>query len=102
MKNLLAKTVAGFLFLMLMMTLALFLTAGSAAYWQGWAYLATFAGCTLWITLDLIRNDQQLLERRVKGGPVAEKQRNQQQQKKRPKQQQKSARPRLTCRARPR
>ncbi len=78
MKNLLAKTVAGFLFLMLMMTLALFLTAGSAAYWQGWAYLATFAGCTLWITLDLFRNDQQLLERRVKGGPVAEKQRNQQ------------------------
>ena len=36
MSNLLVKTVAGFLFLMLILALALFIPAGSLSYWQAW------------------------------------------------------------------
>ncbi len=78
MNHLLLRTFLGFAFLMLVMALALFLPAGSLGYWQGWAYLAVFAGCTLLITLYLIRNDRELLSRRVQAGPVAETRRSQQ------------------------
>ncbi len=78
MRNLLVKTFLGFAFLMLVLALALFLTAGSLRFWQAWAYLADFAGCTLLITAYLIQNDRDLLSRRVQGGPVAETQRSQQ------------------------
>ena len=65
MGNLLLKTVLGFLFLMAVLALALFVSAGSLAYWQAYIYLATFALCTILITLYLIRNDQELLAGRV-------------------------------------
>lgn len=77
MGNLLVKTVLGFLFLMVVLALALFLPAGSLAYWQAYVYLATFALCTILITLYLIRNDQELLAGRVQAGPVAETQKSQ-------------------------
>ena len=54
------------------MALLIFAPAGTLRYWQGWVYLGlcflSFGG----ITLDLIRNDPELLARRVKGGPSAE------------------------------
>jgi protein-S-isoprenylcysteine O-methyltransferase Ste14 len=78
MKNLLLSTFLGFAFLILVLGLALFLSAGTVAYWQGWAYLAVFAGCTLLITFYLIRYDRDLLARRVRGGPTAETQKSQQ------------------------
>lgn len=78
MNNLLVKTFAGFAFLMLVLGLALFLSAGSLHYWQGWIYLATFAMCTILITLYLIKYDQRLLAARVQAGPVAETQKSQQ------------------------
>ena len=78
MGNLLLKTVLGFLFLMAVLALALFVSAGSLAYWQAYIYLATFALCTILITLYLIRNDQELLAGRVQVGPVAETQKPQQ------------------------
>src|SRR5262249_34559688 len=52
---------------------ALFLTAGTLRYWQGWAYLTVFLGASILITLYLMRNDPALLERRLKSGPTAEK-----------------------------
>jgi len=50
----------------------LFLPAGSLRYWQAWVYLALFFGLTIAVTLDLLRRDRALLERRLKGGPAAE------------------------------
>jgi protein-S-isoprenylcysteine O-methyltransferase Ste14 len=78
MDNLLVKTVLGFAFLMLVLALALFLSAGSLNYWQAWVYLAVFAGCTILITAYLVKNDRELLAGRVQAGPIAETQRMQQ------------------------
>jgi protein-S-isoprenylcysteine O-methyltransferase Ste14 len=78
MSNLFVKTFLGFAFLMVVMALALFLPAGSLGFWQAWVYLAVFAGCTILITAYLMRNDQDLLARRVRGGPTAETQKSQQ------------------------
>lgn len=78
MANLLVKTFLGFAFLIVVLGLALFLPAGSLSFWQAWVYLADFAICTILITAYLIKNDQGLLERRVRAGPVAESQKSQQ------------------------
>lgn len=78
MANLLVKTFLGFVFLIVVLGLALFLPAGSLSFWQAWVYLADFAICTILITAYLIKNDQGLLERRVRAGPVAETQKSQQ------------------------
>ena len=78
MDNLIVKTIIGFAFLMLVLALALFLSAGSLSYWQAWVYLAVFAGCTILITAYLVKNDRELLAGRVQAGPVAETQKSQQ------------------------
>ena len=77
MSNLLVKTVLGFLFLMLVLALALFIPAGSLSYWQAWVYLIDWVVCVILITLYLIKNDRELLAGRVQAGPVAETQKNQ-------------------------
>lgn len=63
---------------MLVLALALFLPAESLRFLQAWVYLADFAGCTILITAYLMRNDRELLARRVRGGPTAETQKSQQ------------------------
>ncbi len=73
MDDLIVKTILGFAFLMLVLAVALFVPAGSLSFWQAWAYLAVFAGCTILITAYLIKNDRELLAGRVKAGPVAAK-----------------------------
>jgi protein-S-isoprenylcysteine O-methyltransferase Ste14 len=78
MSNLIAKTILGFLFLMLVLALVLFLSAGSLSFWLAWVYLGVFALCTILITAYLIKYDQKLLAGRVKAGPVAETQKSQQ------------------------
>src|SRR5215510_6345993 len=78
MDNLLIRTFLGFAFLMIVLALALFIPAGSLAYWRAWVYLADFALCTTLITVYLIKNDRELLAGRVQAGPVAETQKNQQ------------------------
>ncbi len=77
MNNLLIKTVLGFLFLMLMLALALFVPAGTLNYWQAWVYLGVWAVCVILITAYLIKNDQELLAGRVKAGAAAETQKTQ-------------------------
>src|SRR5580765_7575929 len=54
------------------MTVLLFVPAGSVRFWQGWVYLALFMGLSAIVTYDLMRRDPALLERRMKGGPAAE------------------------------
>ncbi|HEX3044077.1 MAG TPA: isoprenylcysteine carboxylmethyltransferase family protein [Bacillota bacterium] len=78
MGNLIVRTILGFAFMMLVLTLALFVSAGSLRFWQAQLYLLDFALCTILITTYLIKNDQELLAGRVKAGPVAETQRAQQ------------------------
>jgi protein-S-isoprenylcysteine O-methyltransferase Ste14 len=55
------------------MALLLFVPAGTARYWQGWSYLAIFFTASALTTRDLMRRDPALLERRMSGGPTAEK-----------------------------
>jgi protein-S-isoprenylcysteine O-methyltransferase Ste14 len=78
LSNLIVRAILGFVFLMLVLALALFVPAGSLNYWQAWVYLAVFALCTILITGYLIRYDQELLAGRVQAGPVAETERTQQ------------------------
>lgn len=78
MSNLIVKTILGFAFLMVVLSLALFISAGSLSFWQAQVYLADFALCTILITAYLIKNDRELLAGRVQAGPVAETQRSQQ------------------------
>jgi protein-S-isoprenylcysteine O-methyltransferase Ste14 len=59
------------------MGLLLFVPAGTVDYWQGWVYLSIFLGASALITLYLMRRDPALLERRLRGGPTAEKRRAQ-------------------------
>jgi protein-S-isoprenylcysteine O-methyltransferase Ste14 len=54
----------------------LFLAAGTINYWQGWAYLGVGALSMALLTRYVV-SDPVLLEGRVKGGPLAEKQKAQ-------------------------
>jgi len=59
--------------LAVVMGLLLFLPAGTLRYWQAWMYLGIFFGASALTTAVLIRRDPALLERRMRGGPTAEK-----------------------------
>jgi protein-S-isoprenylcysteine O-methyltransferase Ste14 len=78
MDHLLVKTFLGFAFLLACLALALFLAAGTIYFWQAWAFLGVFAGCTILITAYLIKYDQRLLAGRVRATPMAETQKSQQ------------------------
>jgi protein-S-isoprenylcysteine O-methyltransferase Ste14 len=67
------KGFGGLAILVLAMALLLFGTAGTLHYWQAWLFLATYLLASLALTLDLIKNDPALLERRMRGGPFAER-----------------------------
>jgi len=73
MKNLNIKAFGGLLFLLLVMAALLFLSAWTLDYWQAWAFLTVFGVSGLVITVYLMKKDPKLLERRVYGGPTAEK-----------------------------
>lgn len=59
----------------MVMSLLLFVPAGTVHYWQAWAYLSIFMGASILTTLYLMRRDSVLLGRRMSGGPLAEKRR---------------------------
>jgi protein-S-isoprenylcysteine O-methyltransferase Ste14 len=77
MKHLNAKAIGGLLGVLLVMAAGLFLSAGTFDYWEAWIFLALFFVASLAITLYLMKNDPALLERRVYGGPTAEKETSQ-------------------------
>jgi protein-S-isoprenylcysteine O-methyltransferase Ste14 len=78
MGSLAARTILGFAGLLLALGAALFLPAGTFEYWQAWVYLLVFGGSVVAITLYLWNHDLALLQRRVSGGPTAERERSQQ------------------------
>jgi len=59
--------------LAIVMGLLVFVPAGTTDYWEAWLYLAIFFGAGALLTLYLMRKDPALLERRMSGGPTAEK-----------------------------
>ena len=67
------KALFSVLMLALVLGVGLFLTAGTLEYWQAWVYLSVFTIASGLTTLYLIRNDPELLDRRMRGGPMAEK-----------------------------
>src|SRR5262245_61004487 len=77
MSNLKARAWRGLLFLAMAMGLVLFSVAGTIEYWQAWAYLAVYFAGSVLILLDLMKRDPALLERRMRGGPTAEKEKAQ-------------------------
>jgi protein-S-isoprenylcysteine O-methyltransferase Ste14 len=77
MNKLLIKTLLSLGALVFAMGLLLFPLAGTTQYWNAWLYLAIFMGASLAISLYLLRNDPALLQRRMRGGPTAEKERTQ-------------------------
>ena len=71
------RTILGFVALLLVVGAALFVPAATLNYWQGWLYVVTFFGSAAAISLYLWRADPKLLERRVEGGPLAEREASQ-------------------------
>jgi len=67
------KAFGGLLFLLLVMAALLFIPARTLDYWQAWTFLAVYFALSLAITLYLMKKDRALLERRISGGPTAEK-----------------------------
>lgn len=50
-----------------------FVAAGTLSYWEAWVFLAFFTVATSVHTLYLLKHDPELLERRMRAGPRAEK-----------------------------
>jgi protein-S-isoprenylcysteine O-methyltransferase Ste14 len=63
------STVVGFLCFFAV----IFIPAGTFAYWQGWAYFLTLSISTSLATIYIALNDEELLERRMRIGPTAER-----------------------------
>jgi len=72
-KNLAAKTWVSLVALTVVIGVLLFFPAGTLRYWQAWVYLGIFAGASALTSVYLLRKDRALLERRMRGGPTAEK-----------------------------
>jgi protein-S-isoprenylcysteine O-methyltransferase Ste14 len=60
-----------------MMAALLFLPAGTLNYWQAWVFMSVFVSASGAVTVYLAIHDPRLLERRMRAGPAAEKERSQ-------------------------
>jgi protein-S-isoprenylcysteine O-methyltransferase Ste14 len=67
------KAAEGIVGMFLAMAAILFGLAGTLDYWQAWLFLATYFACSIALTVWMVRRDPQLLARRMRGGPFAEK-----------------------------
>jgi protein-S-isoprenylcysteine O-methyltransferase Ste14 len=67
------KAFGALLVLLLVMAALLFIPAWTLDYWQAWVFLGAYFASSLAITLYLMKKDPKLLERRMSGGPTAEK-----------------------------
>jgi protein-S-isoprenylcysteine O-methyltransferase Ste14 len=72
-KNLYIRVVRQLLMLPIYRGALLFLSAGTLDYWEGWVFISVFFACSALITIWLLVKDPRLLERRMLGGPTAEK-----------------------------
>src|SRR5262249_58206826 len=51
----------------------IFGTAGTVRFWQAWVYVTIFVGASVLTTLYLMKKDPALLARRMRGGPMFER-----------------------------
>lgn len=77
MKNLTGQALLGLVQLLLMLAIFLFFPGWTLDYWQAWVFLGVFSMSVLLITLYFLRNDPNLIQSRLKVGPVAEQQKSQ-------------------------
>jgi protein-S-isoprenylcysteine O-methyltransferase Ste14 len=73
MTGLKIRAIGWLLVLLIAMGALLFLPAWTFNYWQAWVFLSVFGLSSLAVTIYLMKNDPRLLERRMHGGPTAEK-----------------------------
>lgn len=78
MRTVATRTILGFTQLLIALGVALFAPAWTFDFWQAWVYLLVFFTSAALITLYLWRSDPQLLQRRLKAGPAAEREKSQQ------------------------
>jgi protein-S-isoprenylcysteine O-methyltransferase Ste14 len=76
-KNLAWKALSGLIKVTVILGLSIFVPTGSLTFWQGWIYLLIFSLSAAMITFYLWKKDPKLLERRMKAGPWAEKEKGQ-------------------------
>ena len=76
-RELKSKSFLGIAFLIGLLWLGLFLSAGSLYFWQGWIYWLIFLVASTVVTIYLIKRDLKLLESRLKPGPTAETEKSQ-------------------------
>lgn len=55
-----------------LMAVAVFVTAGTADYWQAWLFIAAYGAVTAGLTAQALKRDPALVRRRMKGGMRAE------------------------------
>jgi len=72
MTDLHARTIKAGVRGFIVLAFLIFLPAGTLRYWQGWAFLATFAVCSTALTVYMALYDEKLLKRRLRSGPRAE------------------------------
>ncbi len=77
MKNLNIKAWLALIALAVVMALLLFVPAGTVNYWQAWVFFFVYFGASSLTILYPLRKDPTLLERRMHGGPIAEKEKTQ-------------------------
>ena len=77
MQTLYGRALRSSLFGTLLMAALLLLPAGTLNYWQAWVFMAVFAAASAAVTVYLAIHDPKLLERRMRAGPAAEKERSQ-------------------------
>ena len=73
MTSLNVKAWLGYVFLAVVVGLLLFIPAGTVRYWQAWVFLAAFFAPAGLIGVYLAGHDPALQQRRLRAGPLAEK-----------------------------
>jgi protein-S-isoprenylcysteine O-methyltransferase Ste14 len=77
MATLKTKALSGLAFLSVIIGVVPFLPAWTLDYWEAWVYLFVFSGSCAIVTLYFLKHDTELIKRRVKAGPTAEKEKTQ-------------------------
>jgi protein-S-isoprenylcysteine O-methyltransferase Ste14 len=75
--NLRTRALLGSAKFLILMGLLLFVPAGTTGFWQAWVFWLVFSTSALLITLYFLKRDPELVERRLKAGPAAEKETSQ-------------------------
>ncbi|MGL5165500.1 MAG: methyltransferase family protein [Afipia sp.] len=71
------RALAGMFRSLLVIAAIFFIPAWSLRFWEGWVYLAIMGAASTTIVLYLAKYDDALIGRRLKAGPVAEKEKSQ-------------------------